>query len=68
MTRLALVFVLSRVPDAFISNYSDQFLSDMLWSLVVVAIIAPEVILTAQTLLRIRNAKVRHGKPVVAAA
>jgi len=62
-----LVFVLSRVPDAFLSNYSDQFLSDMLWSLVVVAIIAPEVILTAQTLLRIRNAKARHGKPVAAA-
>lgn len=63
-----LVFVLSRVPDAFISHYSDQFLSDMLWSLVVVAIIAPEAILTAQVLLRIRNAKARHGKPVVAAA
>ena len=63
-----LVFVLSRVPDAFISNYSDQFLSDMLWSLVVVAIIAPEIILTAQTLLRIRSAKARHGNAAVAAA
>src|SRR5207237_9549853 len=56
-----LVFVLSRVPDAFISNYSDQFLSDMLWSLVVVALISPEAILTAQTLLRIRGAKARHA-------
>ena len=61
-----LIFVLSRVPDAFISSYSDQLLSDMLWSLVVVALIAPETILTAQTLLRIRNAKARHGHPVAA--
>ena len=56
-----LIFVLSRVPDAFIAHYSDQFLSDMLWSLVVVALIAPEVILTAQTLLKIRSAKARHA-------
>ena len=34
----------------------------MLWSLVVVALIAPEVILTAQTLLKIRSAKARHAK------
>jgi len=59
-----LIFVLSRVPDAFISSYSDQLLADVLWSLVVVALIAPETILTAQTLLRIRNAKARHGHPV----
>ena len=38
-----------------------QFLSDMLWSLVIAALIAPEVILTAQTLLRIRGAKARHA-------
>ena len=61
-----LIFVLSRVPDAFISSYSDQLLADVLWSLVVVALIAPETILTAQTLLRIRNAKARHGHPVAA--
>ena len=61
-----LIFVLSRVPDAFISSYSDQLLSDMLWSLVVVALIAPETILTNQTLLRIRSAKARHAKPVAA--
>jgi uncharacterized membrane protein len=61
-----LIFVLSRVPDAFISSYSDQFLADMLWSLVVVALIAPETILTAQTLLRIRSAKARHAKPIAA--
>ena len=56
-----LVFVLSRVPDAFIKNYSDQFLGDMLWGLVVVAVIAPDVILTAQTLLKVRSAKARHA-------
>src|SRR3954447_5598928 len=56
-----LIFILSRVPDAFVAHYSDQFLSDMLWSLVIVAVIAPEVILTGQTLLRIRNAKARHA-------
>jgi uncharacterized membrane protein len=56
-----LIFITSRVPDAFLKSYSDQFLSDMLWSLVVVAAIAPEVILTAQTLFRIRGAKARHA-------
>ena len=56
-----LIFVLSRVPDAFIAHYSDQFLGDMLWSLVVVALIAPEVIMTTQTLLKIRSAKARHA-------
>lgn len=57
-----LIFVLSRVPDAFISSYSDQLLADMLWSLVIVALIAPEVILTSQTLWRVRSAKARHAK------
>jgi uncharacterized membrane protein len=57
-----LIFVLSRVPDAFIAHYSDQLLSDMLWSLTIVAVIAPEVILTAQTLLRIRGARARQAK------
>ena len=56
-----LIFVLARVPDAFIAHYSDQFLSDMLWALVIVALIAPELILTTQTLLRIRGAKARHA-------
>lgn len=58
---LTLVFITSRVPDAFVSHYSDQFLSDMLWGLVAIALIAPETILTAQTLLRIRSAKARSG-------
>jgi uncharacterized membrane protein len=57
-----LVFVTSRVPDAFISGYSDQFLGDMLWGLVAIALIAPEVIITMQTLWRIRSAKARHAK------
>ena len=51
--------------DAFIKSYSDQFLSDVLWSLVVVALIAPELILTTQTLWRIRSAKARHARAAV---
>jgi hypothetical protein len=56
-----LIFIFSRVPDFFIPTYSDQALSDMLWSLVVVAALAPELILTGQTLWRIRTAKARHS-------
>ena len=56
-----LIFVLSRVPDAFIAGYNDQFLGDMLWALVVVAAIAPELIQTAQTLWRVRAAKARQA-------
>jgi hypothetical protein len=63
-----LIFVLSRVPDAFIKSYSDQFLGDMLWGLVVVALIAPELILTSQTLWRIRSAKARHARAAMALA
>jgi len=63
-----LVFITSRVPDLFISHYSDQLLSDMLWGLVAVALIAPEAIITTQTLLRIRNAKARQAKAAPAAA
>ena len=63
-----LIFVTSRVPDAFISSYSDQFLSDMLWSLVVVGVIAPEVILTSQNLWRVRSAKARSAKSSSASA
>jgi len=61
-----LIFVTSRVPDAFMPSYSDQFLSDMLWALVVVALIAPEVILTTQTLLRIRGARARQQNAATA--
>ena len=57
-----LIFILARVPDAFMNTEDPQFLSDMLWSLVIAALIAPELILTGQTLLRIRNAKARHAE------
>jgi uncharacterized membrane protein len=56
-----LIFITSRVPDAVVKSYSDQFLSDMLWGLVAIALVAPELILTTQTLWRIRDAKARHG-------
>lgn len=57
-----LIFVTSRVPDAFVKSYSDQFLSDMLWGLVAIGLIAPEIILTTQTLWRIRSAKSRAAR------
>ena len=56
-----LIFITSRVPDAFVSSYSDQALSDMLWGLVVIGVLAPELILTMQTLWRIRSAKARRS-------
>jgi uncharacterized membrane protein len=57
-----LIFVISRVPDAFVSSYTDQTLSDILWGLVAVALIAPEIILTTQALWRIRSAKARAAR------
>ena len=33
-----------------------------MWSLVILALIAPELITTAQTLWRIRSAKARHAR------
>jgi uncharacterized membrane protein len=47
-----LVFVLSRVPDLVYSHYSDQFLSDMLWALLLCALGAPEVISTVSAIAR----------------
>jgi hypothetical protein len=61
-----LIFIFARVPDFFLATESDQFLSDLLWSLVVVAALAPELILTTQTLWRIRSAKARHAAAVTA--
>jgi uncharacterized membrane protein len=61
-----LIFVISRIPDAFISSYSDQFLSDVLWGLVAIALIAPEIILTTQALWRIRTAKARAARAALA--
>jgi uncharacterized membrane protein len=57
-----LIFITSRVPDVFVSSYSDQLLSDMLWGLVAIGLVAPEIILTAQALWRIRAAKARAGR------
>jgi len=64
---LTLIFILARVPDAFMNTEDPQFLSDMLWSLVIVALIAPDVILTSQTLWKIRSAKARHAQQLAAA-
>lgn len=55
-----LVFVLSRVPDIFVEHYSDQFLSDMLWALIVCALIGPEVITTVSAIAR-GAARMRTG-------
>jgi uncharacterized membrane protein len=57
-----LIFITSRVPDAFMPVESDQFLSDMLWGLVVIGIIAPELILTTQTLWKVQRAKIRAAR------
>ena len=65
---LTLIFVTSRVPDAFVSSYSDQALSDMLWGLVAIGLVAPEIILTTQALWRIRSAKARAARAVAAPA
>src|SRR5438270_2938046 len=59
-----LIFIVSRVPDYFMPTESDQFLSDLLWSQVVVAALAPELILTTQTLWRVRSARARHAAAV----
>lgn len=56
-----LIFITSRVPDAFVASYSAQVLSDMLWGLVAIGLIAPEVILTVQALWRTRMARARAG-------
>jgi uncharacterized membrane protein len=56
-----LIFITSRVPDTFVSSYSDQALSDMLWGLTAIGLIAPEIIITTQTLWRIRSAKARQA-------
>ena len=62
----ALIFVLSRVPDAFMDTSDPQFLSDLLWPLTLVALIAPDLILTTQALWKIRSAKARHAAATAA--
>jgi hypothetical protein len=49
---LTLVFVTSRVPDIIFTQYSNQFLSDLLWALILCAMIAPEVIGTISVVAR----------------
>lgn len=62
-----LVFVLSRVPDAFM-HWNDQLLADVLWSLVVAALVAPDLALTARDLVRKRRSRVPAAKAVAAHA
>jgi uncharacterized membrane protein len=62
-----LIFVTSRVPDAF-GTYSDQFWADALWGLVAIGLVAPEIVLTTQTLWRIRTAKSRSARAAAAPA
>lgn len=64
-----LIFILARVPDAFVT-VGDQLLADILWSLVAAALIAPDVILTVQEVHRTRRARAqrdRHGSQSEAA-
>jgi hypothetical protein len=48
------------------SSYSDQLLSDMLWGLVAIGLIAPEIILTSQALWRVQSARARRGATTTA--
>jgi uncharacterized membrane protein len=57
-----LIFVLSRVPDAWISSYTDQGIADLLWGMIIAAAIAPEVIQTGQTLIRVRIARAKAAR------
>ncbi|HEX3664966.1 MAG TPA: hypothetical protein VHU23_07025 [Rhizomicrobium sp.] len=58
---LARIFVLSRVPDGFHMHFSDQFLADMLWSLVITALIVPDLILTTRELTRLASRRRARG-------
>lgn len=62
---LALAFILSRVPDAFM-HMNDQQLADVLWSLLVAGLLGPDVILTVRELTRgaaRRRSRSVAGKP-----
>ena len=51
-----LVFILSRVPDASPAfHWTDQTLADVLWGLVVAALIVPDILLTVRELWRKRK-------------
>jgi hypothetical protein len=52
-----LVFLLARVPDAMPGfHWTDQLLSDVLWSLVIAALVGPDLILAVRGAMRKRAA------------
>jgi hypothetical protein len=52
-----LVFLMSRVPDAMPGfHWSDQLLSDVLWGLVLAALVGPDLILAVRGAMRKRAA------------
>jgi len=55
------IFVLSRVPDGFHIQLSDQALADVLWSLVIAALMVPDLVLTARELARIASRRRARG-------
>jgi uncharacterized membrane protein len=50
-----LIFIMSRVPDAIAVKWTDARLSTFLWYLVALALIGPDIILTARDLWRKRK-------------
>lgn len=62
-----LIFVLSRVPDAFI-QWNDQLQADVLWSLVVAALVLPDLALTGRDLVRRRRSRAPAAKVAIAPA
>lgn len=49
-----IIFVASRVPDAF-THMDDQTLADLLWSLVVAALVVPDLVLPIRELVKKRR-------------
>jgi uncharacterized membrane protein len=47
-----LVFIWGRIPDVFHYHMNDQVLADVLWSGVVVGVLAPDLMLTGRDLAR----------------
>ncbi len=50
-----MVFIASRVPDAFHVKWTDAILSTFLWYLLAAALIGPDIVLTARELWRRRG-------------
>jgi hypothetical protein len=55
------IFILSRVQDGFHIQLSDQVLADLLWSLVIAALIVPDLILTMRELERLASRRRARG-------